>query len=69
MASQRGHQVTWTQGSRPDHPGLYAIIVGAGTPVLATWNARDGRWFTGAQMVQPQYVRAYCPIPVYEGEE
>ena len=40
----------------------------AGTPIIATWNARDGRWFTGAQMVQPQFVRAYCPIPVYEGE-
>lgn len=60
--------MNWTHSSRPDAPGLYAIIVGAGTPVLATWNARDGRWFNGYQKVDPQYVRAYCPIPEYEGE-
>jgi len=60
--------MNWTRASHPDNPGLYAIIVGAGTPILATWNARDGRWFTGAQMVQPQFVRAYCPIPEYEGD-
>ena len=58
--------MTWTHASAPDHPGLYAIIVGAGTPILATWH---GRWFTGAQMVDSRYVRAYCPIPVYEGGE
>lgn len=59
----------WALGQTPPTPGLYAIIVGAGTPVLATWNARDGRWFNGYQKVDPQYVRAYCLIPVYEGEE
>lgn len=58
----------WIEGL-PTEPGQYAVIVGAGTPVLATWNQRDGRFYDGYRRIPSEFVRAYLRIPEYrEGE-
>lgn len=56
----------WVRQSTATEPGEYVVDVG-GVKRLATWNARDGRWFDGYMRIDPAFVRGYFLIPEPDG--
>ena len=56
--------MSWQKGGEPSEPGEYVVVMGRSN-FLMTWNERDRRWFDGAVLRDPHWIKANFRVPPY----